>query len=148
MSSSGIPGAPITVGIEPDQIAITPNGEMAYVTDFGGSTATAINTATGIVGATIKVGSHPDGIAITPNGSLAFVANSGSGNVTPITVAGNTPGSPIKVGTTPEAGRGNTERFHPVRGQLRERNCYARYLPRPILSSQPSQSGHNPTPWR
>jgi len=60
--------ATVTVGSGPEGVAITPNGEYAYVTNEGGTTLSVINTATNTVKATVTIGSGPMRIAITPNG--------------------------------------------------------------------------------
>ena len=62
-------GKPIKVGINPNAIAITPNGKTAYVTNSGSSTVTPISTATSKAGTPIKV-AGAGYVAITPNGSV------------------------------------------------------------------------------
>ena len=47
-------------------IAITPNGETAYVVDFSSDTVIPIQTATNRTGKAIRVGNSPEAIAITP----------------------------------------------------------------------------------
>jgi YVTN family beta-propeller protein len=74
---TGTAGSAITVGNNPDGIAITPDGSTAYVTNSGGNTVTPINVSTDAPGAPITVGTTPDAIAITPNGSTAYAANGG-----------------------------------------------------------------------
>ncbi|HEV8063315.1 MAG TPA: hypothetical protein VGP46_00730 [Acidimicrobiales bacterium] len=96
-------GSPIGVGVEPDAVAITPNGATAYVANWGSDSVTPITLSTGKAGTPIPVGIHPDGIAIPPDGVTAFVANFGSSSVTPITVATNKAGTPIGVGSHPDA---------------------------------------------
>ena len=64
-------GLPITVGQNPEAIAITPDGSRAYVANglFNSKTVSVIDTATNaVVGAPITVGEGPSGIAITPDG--------------------------------------------------------------------------------
>ena len=76
----------ITVGKNPEYIAITPNGKTAYVANTGslgmGDTVTPISTVTNTAGKAIKVGKGPALIAITPNGKTAYVVNGNSGTVT------------------------------------------------------------------
>jgi YVTN family beta-propeller protein len=90
-------GNPITVGSGPDAIAITPNGQTAYVVNGGSGTVTPITIATGTAGTPITVGTDPEAIAITPDGQTAYVVTSG-GTIIPITIATNTAGTPIDVG--------------------------------------------------
>ena len=94
-------GPPITVGSDPQAIAITPDGKTAYVANIGSDTVTPIATATNTAGPPITVGNSPDAIAITPDGKTAYVANGDSGTVTPIATATNTAGPPITVGNAP-----------------------------------------------
>ncbi len=109
-AASNTPGRPIPVGPGPMAIAITPDGQKAYVANAGwwnhpGHTVTPINLATNTPGKPIPVGAGPLGIAITPNGRWAYVANSGWGRadtVTPINLVTDTPGLPIKAGPGPD----------------------------------------------
>ena len=110
-------GKAIPAGSGPAGIAITPNGEMAYVTDAGstpiGHTVTPIDLVTRKPLTPISVGDGPEGIAITPNGKTAYVADTGAvvagqtgsiGNtVTPIDLATRTALTPVTVGNAPEA---------------------------------------------
>ncbi len=57
----------ITVGLTPEQIAITPNGAFAYVANFVSNTVSVIATASNTVVATVPVGANPTGVAITPS---------------------------------------------------------------------------------
>ena len=86
-------------------IAITSNGEPAYVANAGDGTVSVINTSTNtVVGSPINVGSGPEAIAITPNGAFAYVANAGDGTVSVINTSTNmVVGSPIGVGSGPDA---------------------------------------------
>ena len=94
---------PITGVINPWAIAITPNGESAYATDFVGPYVTPINLVTKTAGTPITVGTTHGlgGVAITPDGSTAYVADPFDGTVVPIDTATNTTGTPITVGTDP-----------------------------------------------
>ena len=92
----------ITVGRDPDRIAITPDGKTAYVANYVSETVTPIATATNTVSAVITAGYNPTAIAITPDGKTAYVVNVSYGNpgtVTPIATATNTAGPPIPIPT-------------------------------------------------
>jgi len=93
----------IPVGDDPADIAITPNGAFAYVTNAGSDNVSVIDTATGTVSATITVGDGPSAIAINPAGTLAYVTNAGSGNVSVIDTTTSPPvvTATVTVGTTP-----------------------------------------------
>ena len=67
----------ITVGANPQAIVISPDGTRAYVTNFGSSSVSVINTATNSLdGAAISVGSQTAGVGLSSDGSLLYVANS------------------------------------------------------------------------
>ena len=61
----------VTVGLTPEQVAVTLNGLFAYVANSGSNTVSVIATATNtVVGSPISVGANPTGVAITPNGCI------------------------------------------------------------------------------
>jgi YVTN family beta-propeller protein len=69
-TATGAVSPPITVGNMPNQVAITPDGKRAYVTNTMTATNTmdgtvsVITTATGAVSPPITVGRYPEGVAI------------------------------------------------------------------------------------
>ena len=65
---------PIKVGELPRAIAITSNGQTAYVVNSSSGTVTPIRNATSTAGKPIKIGSVLGAIAITPAGKTAYVA--------------------------------------------------------------------------
>jgi len=65
----------ITVGGYPKNIAISPNGKYAYVSNWNDNTISAIDTASKTLAATIPVGPNPLGIAFTPDSRYAYVVN-------------------------------------------------------------------------
>jgi YVTN family beta-propeller protein len=66
-------GLPIKTGESPNSIAITPNGQRAYVTNFLGNSVTVIETGTRIPIKTIPLTAHAESIAISPDGKTAYV---------------------------------------------------------------------------
>ena len=58
--------ATVPVGHNPVGVAVTPDGQTAYVTNFGDNTVSEIDTASNTVAATIPVGNLPEGVAVTP----------------------------------------------------------------------------------
>ncbi len=116
---TGTAGKPITVGNNPDAIAITPDGTMAYVANSGGSTVTPINVSTEEPGTPITVGSGPSAIAITPDGSTAYVANNNDNTVTPDRPGDRYAGTCDTGGHLPGRDRDHPERLHRLRRQLR-----------------------------
>ena len=64
--------ATIPVGSFPGDVAISPDGTRAYVTNSNSATISVINTATNSVIATIPVGLQVLDIALTPDGTRAY----------------------------------------------------------------------------
>jgi YVTN family beta-propeller protein len=102
-TASGHAVGTIPAGKSPKAVAVTPNGAVAYVLNYGSGSVTPVAVATGLAGKPIAVGSQPTAVAITPNGSTAYVVNYGSNSVTPIAVATGKAGTAIKVGSHPDA---------------------------------------------
>ena len=98
-TETNIAGDPISVGVAPVAIAITPDGSRAYVTlsDSPGSVV-PIDLSSNTPGSPIPVGRNPKGIAITPDGTTAYVANYFDRSVTAIDLATNKPVATIGVG--------------------------------------------------
>ena len=69
------PGPGSGGGASGRSIAITPDGDFAYVTNVGIDNVSVIDLTTNTVTATVRVGAEPKGIAITPDGTFAYVAN-------------------------------------------------------------------------
>ena len=91
--------AQATVGNGPNNVAITPDGSLAYTTNFAlYGTVTVTNTSTHTVTATIPLGRYPTGVAITPDGTTAYVASYEDGTVSVIDIASNTVTSTIQLG--------------------------------------------------
>lgn len=88
----------------PYEVAFTPDGRTALVSEWDEGTLAAIDTATGEVRRRYPTGGeNPAGVAISPTGELAAVANSFSGSIALITLeSGETrlvdlPGMPYDV---------------------------------------------------
>ena len=81
--------AEIPVGVEPQNVAITPNGQRVYVSNTVSGTVSVIDTASRQVISTILAGTEPYGIALTPNGTKLYVANARSNDVSVIDTATN-----------------------------------------------------------
>lgn len=113
LQSNTIVGPPITVGLAPAAMAITPDGAFVYVLNYvdgnpGTGTISVIQTSNNTVVDTIPGFSGPFGIAITPNGRYAYVTNFGSNNFSPtgntvsvVDLQSNTVVATITVGTQP-----------------------------------------------
>jgi YVTN family beta-propeller protein len=93
--------ATVTVGLGPLGVAVTPNNEEVYVTNFGqdstlvpgaveGNTVSVIRTSSNKVVATVQVGNLPAGVAIRPDGKRAYVTSRRSNQVWVIDTATHT----------------------------------------------------------
>ena len=86
----------------PYGIAITPDGNYAYVANYGSSTVSVIDINSNTVTTSIAVGTSPYAVAVTPDGAFVYVTNSGDDTVSVIDTTDNTVvGSPISVGAYP-----------------------------------------------
>jgi YVTN family beta-propeller protein len=92
-----------TGGLGPFNVAFTPSGNLAYVTNVDNDSVSVIDTATNSVINSITLGpqSSYDDVAFTPSGSLAYVTSSATNNVIVIDVADNTVLGQIPVGSDP-----------------------------------------------
>ncbi|MFI0905201.1 IPT/TIG domain-containing protein [Streptomyces sioyaensis] len=102
----------IPVGHAPIMAAISPDGGYVYVTNFGSSSVSVIETATRSVVTTIGVTSGPWGIAVTPDGLRVYVACFGTNRVAVIdtatrTVTATIPGlnKPLGLAVSPDGSR-------------------------------------------
>jgi DNA-binding beta-propeller fold protein YncE len=114
LSAKGQPT--VTAGDFPSDVAVSPDGESAYVTNTGSDTVSQYDVGTGgvltpkAVGAT-GAGDSPGGVAISPDGSAVYVTNfgdsqMGGGSVSQYTVGDGgalSPGRPqtAAAGTNP-----------------------------------------------
>jgi YVTN family beta-propeller protein len=91
--------ATVSVGDFPFGVAITPDGDFAYVTNVGSNTVSVIDIATNTVTATVGVFS-PGSVAITPAGDFAYVTTGfvSPGRVAVIDVGTNTVTATVSVG--------------------------------------------------
>lgn len=73
------PGGFTTVGVgkTPIDVALSPDGSTAFVTNNQSASVSVVNTASNTVTATIPTASLPFGIALDPAGAFAYVTTSG-----------------------------------------------------------------------
>lgn len=107
--ASGVASAPISVGVAPQAIAITPDGTKAYVTNSGDNTVSVISVALHRVVATIPVGNQPLRVAVRPDGAKVYVTNYADETVSVISTATDRvlttvqlKGNPIGVAFSPD----------------------------------------------
>jgi YVTN family beta-propeller protein len=101
----------ITVGDEPQSIALTPNGQHAYVANAAGNSVSVIQindpawgTFSASVVATLTTGAEPWNVVVSPNGQRVFVANSMQDSITVINTANQSIIGHVDLDTTPGAG--------------------------------------------
>ena len=87
-------------------IAVSPDSQWVYITNYYGNTVSEIGTPENTAYAnqlvnTYSVGDAPIGVAITPNGDYAYVTNSGGSSVSVIYTVANTVTATIPVGYEP-----------------------------------------------
>lgn len=87
----------IAVQRGPNGVAVSPDGQLAYVTNEGSRTVSVIDTGTNEVTATIGVGPAPVTVAFTDDGR-ALVVNRGSMTVSVINVATSALQSTVPLG--------------------------------------------------
>lgn len=63
----------IAVGGSPSEVAITPDGSFAYVSNYSLNTVAVIDTATRTLVTTVPVGAHSNSIAMAPDGAHCYV---------------------------------------------------------------------------
>jgi YVTN family beta-propeller protein len=80
-AAMGTPVDSDAVGFLPTAIAVTPDGNLVYVTNNESGTVSVYNTQTLDVESTVTVGTGPTGIAVSPDGARVYVANRGSNSV-------------------------------------------------------------------
>jgi YVTN family beta-propeller protein len=82
-----VPYAPAS-GQDPGDLAITPDGQRVYLTNWYGGTVTEIDGADSpsptVSPTSLTVGEAPSAVAITPDGQTAYVTNAVSDSVTVI----------------------------------------------------------------
>jgi predicted alpha-1,2-mannosidase len=94
-------GVDIPVGLNPRDLALSPDGTRVFVADNGSNDVSVVDTSLQKTIATVKVGNAPWGIRVTPDGKTVWVANSGDNTVQPIDTTTLLAGAPIAVGAQP-----------------------------------------------
>jgi serine/threonine-protein kinase len=91
--------ASLTTGKMPAEIALSPDGATAYVTNQGSGTVSVIDTLTGrAVVDPIPVGEKPNSVAVAAGGARAYVTSTGAGTLSVIDTATNRVTTVVPVG--------------------------------------------------
>lgn len=98
------------IGIEPNSMAVTPEGTKVVVAEGASHQVQIITVSSHTIASTVaipEVGgtkSRPDAVAITPNGLTAYVVDGANKRVYPLTIATATLGTAIAVNTQGDPG--------------------------------------------
>ena len=65
--------ATVPVGINPNGVAVSPDGKKVYVANFFSNTTSVIDSTNNNVIATVPVGGWPFGVAVSPDGKKTYV---------------------------------------------------------------------------
>jgi YVTN family beta-propeller protein len=90
--------APIEVGLNPESVAISPDGKTAYVAAFGSAEVTPVNLATSPPQEESPIplpGTSPRAIAISKNGATAYVLDTTNATVIPISLVSRGVGAAV-----------------------------------------------------
>jgi DNA-binding beta-propeller fold protein YncE len=81
----------VSVGSDPVAVAASPNGQFAFVANYGGHSVSVMqndnmDTTSNVVISTISLpsGAEPDAVAVTPDGDRVLVVDEGTGEVSVI----------------------------------------------------------------
>jgi YVTN family beta-propeller protein len=104
-----------TIGVLPTAVAVSPNGNLVFVSNKGSNSVSIYNATTAsLINPAVIVGTEPTGIAFAPSAGQVFVANRASSTVSVINAASfgivNTPNlvnlqTPLAIAINP---RGST----------------------------------------
>ncbi len=86
----------------PRQVAVRPQGDVAYVTLEGSNAVSVLDVASRKETNRIPVGAWPEWVAFTPDGTKAYVTNGMDSTVSVIDAASETVTNTIQVGRFPE----------------------------------------------
>lgn len=75
---------PVSVGHLPYAVVLNHSGSLAYVSSWGGSTVSVVDTAAAEVVATVPVELHPSAMALNPKNAELYVANTDSDTISVI----------------------------------------------------------------
>jgi len=92
----------VTVGENPGDVALTPDGRRALVANQGSNDVSVVDTQTMKQIARIKVGKVPATLRITSDGATAWVSNNADNTIQPIDITRLKAGKAVAVGRSPQ----------------------------------------------
>jgi sugar lactone lactonase YvrE len=92
----------VPVGSDPQYVEISPDGQTAYVADFGAGGVTPVTVSSGTPGPFIPTGSGAYAVGFSPDGTTAWVVDTNVSNVVPVAVATGAAAAPVAVGNVPD----------------------------------------------
>lgn len=95
------PNHTVTIGGDPQGVAVDPDGKHAYVASYAENAVRVIDTATQKVVKSIDVGANPRGVAVDPGSRHAFVTNFSENSVSVIDTASGGLIKKVPVGQNP-----------------------------------------------
>lgn len=95
------PNPTVTVGGDPQGVAVDPDGKHAYVASYADNAVRVIDTSTQQVVGSIHVGANPLGVAVDPDSRHAFVTNFSENSVSVIDTASGRLIKNVPVGQNP-----------------------------------------------
>jgi PQQ-dependent catabolism-associated beta-propeller protein len=88
-------------GVDPEQLAVSPDGSHLFVANEDAGLASIIDTRTGRAIAELEVGLEPEGVAVSPDGRWLYVTGESSSTVTIIDTAARKVIAHLLVGSRP-----------------------------------------------
>lgn len=82
--------APVEVGLQPQQMAMAPDGTRLYVTNRVSNSVTVVDTTVGTARTSIPVSFSPRAIVMSPDGRHVYVAHDFTDSITVIATASDT----------------------------------------------------------
>lgn len=92
----------IAVGSFPIAVALSPDGDRAYVANLGSSSVSAIDTAAGTVVSTVATDAAPYALAVSPDGARVYLADGAAGAVSVYATATEAVTATVPVGSSPQ----------------------------------------------
>jgi len=93
----------LAAGSDPEQFAITKDGQTIYVANEDVALTTVLDVASGNIIKTVPVGEEPEGVEISPDGTVVYVTSESNNTVSAISTATNEIVATVKVGPRPRA---------------------------------------------